>query len=159
MIHTVHEALGIDLGNTITDKKLFGGSALEKMPQPDAFRVIKRLIQERFGDKVHIVSKVTPEEEIRAIAWLENYNFFDASGLIESHVEFCLERHDKAPICERLGITHFIDDRPEVLSHMTTVPYRFLFQGDQQEYETYKHALAGVIIVESWGDIEKYFFN
>jgi hypothetical protein len=39
------------------------------------------------------------------------------------------EREEKADICERVGITHFVDDQLEVLVHLTSVPYRYLFTG------------------------------
>ena len=45
----------------------------------------------------------------------------DVGGVIVA-----LERRDKAPICERLGITHFVDDRLDVLAYMETVEHRYL---------------------------------
>lgn len=43
-------------------------------------------------------------------------------------VRFCRERPQKAPICAELGITHFIDDRADVLEPMCgIVANRFLF--------------------------------
>ena len=38
-------------------------------------------------------------------------------------------RGDKAPLCAELGVTHFVDDRLDVLATLTTVEYRFLFTG------------------------------
>ncbi len=40
----------------------------------------------------------------------------------------CRERPEKAAVCARLGITHFVDDRLDVLTPMRgTVPHLYLF--------------------------------
>ncbi len=51
------EKLSIDIGNTIIDK--------QKKPFPDAFRVIRRLIDETYHENVFIISKVTPAQAFR----------------------------------------------------------------------------------------------
>lgn len=53
-----------------------------------------------------------------------------------THVRFCRDRAGKVPICRELRITHFIDDRADVLGHLEgTVPrlYRFAAGGDEAE--------------------------
>jgi hypothetical protein len=46
----------------------------------------------------------------------------------EDHLVFCRRRPEKAEHCERLAITHFIDDRVDVLEPMRgRVPHLFLF--------------------------------
>jgi hypothetical protein len=43
-------------------------------------------------------------------------------------VRFCRERPDKAVIAAELGLTHFVDDRVDVLEHMVgVVTHRYLF--------------------------------
>jgi hypothetical protein len=75
---------------------------------------------------------------------------FQAYG---DNVRFCLRRQDKAPICKKYGITHFIDDRLEILSYLTDVPHKFLFQGSKGEIEQHAHALPLVTRLESWDDV------
>ena len=150
MKKNLSEALGIDLGDTIFTKE--NGV---RFPFRGSYRVIKRLIEERFKEKSFIVSRVTPEQKIRALAMLKEDGFHELTGLPPKNVEFCELRHEKAPICERLGITHFIDDRPEVMSHMEFVPHRFLFRPIPEDVELFKNKLEGVTIVQSWAEIEK----
>ncbi|MDD5318824.1 MAG: hypothetical protein PHF79_03360 [Candidatus Pacebacteria bacterium] len=132
------ETVGIDIGDTIVER-----SGDTRQAFPDALRVIKRLVAERFGNNSHIVSKVNAEQMIRVRKWLDENRFHELTGLPASNVEFCAERHEKAPICEKLGITHFIDDRPEVISHMTSVPHRFLFRPNMDDYERLSPSLKG----------------
>lgn len=149
------EIIGFDLGKTIVS--ICDGK--DKTPFPGVFRVIKRLIGERFGDRSYIVSKVTPEQQKRAEAWLAREGFHELTGLPADHVIFCAERRDKGPICRRLGITHFIDDRPEVLAHMEFVPHRFLFRGDPADREKFKEQLKNVTDINEWHEVESILLS
>ncbi len=141
------EVLGVDLGRTIVDPN--------KNPYPDCFRLLKRLVNERFGENVYIVSKVNAEQKVRAIAWLLRHDFYAETDISPNHVEFCAERHEKAPICRRHGVTHMIDDRPEVMSHLSFVPHRLLFQPIMEDVLLFKKDLTGVHILQSWQEIER----
>ncbi len=140
--------IGIDLGMTIVNTRDETRSAF-----PDALRVIKRLVEHY---TVFIVSRVNQEQMVRAKAWLQRMKFHDETGLPAENVFFCAERHEKAPICQRLGITAFVDDRPEVLSHMQgIVPLRILIGGDEEDVLKHQEKNLDVIRVETWGEIEK----
>ena len=151
---TRSEAIGFDIGNTIMNS-----SIKTKRPFPQSFRIIKRLTDERFGDKSYVVSKVNLEQEIRVKAWIKKNGLPEKTGIIPENIFFCRERHDKAPICNSLGITHFIDDRPEVLSHMESVPHRILFRGDKDDFKRFESKLHGVIRVKTWTEVEKLLLN
>ncbi len=104
----------------------------------------------------YIISKVTPIQETRAKKWLHNNNFYATTGISVDQVHFCAERADKAPIAQRLGLTHFIDDRPEVLAHMEgIVPYRILFQGNEEDLVTHQAKLRHTYRTQSWREIER----
>lgn len=146
-----NEVLGIDLGNTIIYKR---------EPLPDAFRVIRELINKRFGERVYIVSRVNPEQEIRARAFVTSLEFTTHINIPIERVHFCRERHEKGPICKKMGITHFVDDRPEVMAHMPdTVIKKILFNPDPHEWCNYKQKLEGTFIVKSWVDVEKLLLH
>ena len=82
----------------------------------------------------------------KTLRWLEHHDFYQRSGIPASHVRFCLERPQKADHCRELGITHFIDDRSDVLQHLTgIVPWRYLF-GPQRT----RTAPAGVTPCIDW---------
>lgn len=147
--------LGLDLGNTIVETTSDG-----KFPFDDAIRVIHRLVTEVFtSQRVFIVSRVNEEQYKRARAWIQKENLLERTGILEENIHWCAERNDKAPICEKLGITHFIDDRPEVLSYMSgIVPHRILFQASEDDILKFKDSLHEVTHVTSWREIEKIFF-
>lgn len=44
----------------------------------------------------------------------------------DANTYFVGSTNDKAVVCARLGVTHYIDDEVGVLEGLTTVPYRFL---------------------------------
>jgi hypothetical protein len=109
--------LGLDFGNTIKpigqDGLMYGlDKALPKL-------------KELFGNEIYVVSRVndlvTGEAHVRE--FMQKNDLFQY--IPEQNLNFCLLRSEKAPICERLKITHFVDDRTECLSHMNTVPFRY----------------------------------
>ena len=106
-------------------------------------------IVQRFGGRVWIVSKCRKRVQERTLVWFDNHRFFERTGINPAHVRFCIERPQKAAICAELGITHFVDDRMDVLEPMRgIVTERFLF-GPQ------RHALpdnAGVRSLANWAE-------
>lgn len=93
-----------------------------------AFSAIKRLVDQLGPENVFIVSKCGENVERKTRAWLAHHCFFEVSGMLSENLRFCRQRQDKAPICQALNITHFIDDRADVLGFMRAiVPHRYLF--------------------------------
>lgn len=133
--------IGIDFGrvimcpikNGIQDTSFLGRSFSEAMKTPastGAIECIGKLVQ-RYNGHVFIVSKCGESVEKKTRGWLRNNEVYAKTGLLRERVHFCTKRKAKAPICNRLGITHFIDDRADVLSHMVgIVPNLYLF-GEQ----------------------------
>jgi hypothetical protein len=155
------DALGVDVGGVIidrindgTDTSFFTKNYLNTTAVPGAVAVLARLVRERFGDNVFIVSKCGARTEAKTLHWLHHNGFFKQTGISPDHVRFCRTREGKAPICQGLGITHFIDDRLEVLSHLASVPHKYLFQGIQKEVARFEQHLAYVYQVETWTEIE-----
>jgi hypothetical protein len=92
-----------------------------------AFEALARLTV-RFAGRVWLVSKCGPAVEARTRAWLDHHRFFELTGIAPGNLRFCRARPDKAPICKKLGIGFFVDDRWDVLLAMHgVVPHRFLF--------------------------------
>lgn len=135
--------LGIDVGRVLIspgdesspDTSFIGGSledALRTPPYERMFDVLPAIVR-RFAPDVWIVSKCGARVRDRTLAWFERHRFFERTGIDPAHVRFCRERSQKAGICADLGITHFVDDRYDVLEPMRgIVRFRFLF-GPQRE--------------------------
>lgn len=153
VIRVHRQKIGIDIGRTIVDT-----DNPDKPPFPEAIRVIRRLV-DFYGDKnVFIVSKVTDAQKLRALRWIRRTRFHEETDMREENVEFCLERHEKAPICQRLGVTAFIDDRVDVLSHMRgIVSHRILFRANHASPKDGQMGSGGVIRASSWKQIEEIF--
>ena len=118
------EALGIDIGNVIiaggsaaADTDFFTGDHLRTPAIPGAFDVISRLVRERFGERVYLISKAYKRVEKRTIEWLQHHDFANATGIAPERWHFVRERIEKGPLCGRLGITLFIDDKAENLEY------------------------------------------
>lgn len=156
------EILGVDIGGVIidrvndgTDTSFFTDNYLQTTAVPGVFDALRQLVEKRFGDKVFLVSKCGQRVQNKTLHWLDHHFFYDITGIGRNHVQFCRERHEKAGICEKLGITHFIDDRLEVLGSLTTVSTLYLFQSRSDEVRRFARFLKYVRQVDSWQEILK----
>ena len=154
--------LGIDVGRVLIspgdesapDTSFIGGSlddALRTPPYDRMFDVLPGIVR-RFAPHVWIVSKCGARVRERTLAWFEHHRFFERTGIVPSNVRFCRERPQKAGICAELGITHFIDDRLDVLEPMRgIVRWRYLF-GPQRHPPAPE---AEVVAVDGWDDVAR----
>ena len=157
------EVLGVDIGGVIIqrtgdvgedDTSFWGPNYLETPEVEDAITTIAALSRDRFGDAVYLVSKCGEDTEARSREWLSHNQFFERTGVAPANVYFCRKREEKAPICTRLGMTHFVDDRLEVLSYLVDVPHRYLFQPRDQEVAEFSQFLSAVERVDSWKAVQ-----
>jgi hypothetical protein len=154
------DRLGVDIGGVIIDRvndaldtSFFGDRYLETTAVPGAFAALRTLADQRFGGEVYLVSKCGRRVQERTLAWLAHHDFYAATGVAPDHVHFCRKRADKAGICAELGITHFVDDRLEVLSHLHDVPHRFLFNPTPEEVARFAQHLRQVQWVLRWEQV------
>jgi hypothetical protein len=132
--------LGVDVGGVIVmladddaDTSFFGYRPLETPAVPGVVEALAALVAGPFEGRAHIVSKAGPKVAGNTELWLDHYDFFARTGIPAGHLHFVRERRDKAPVCERLGITHFVDDRLDVLAYLESVEHRYLFTGGADE--------------------------
>ena len=137
--------------NDRTDTSFFGHNYLATTAEPGAFAALGRLNRERFAGAVHLVSKCGERIEARTREWLTHHGFFEATDIAEDHLHFCRTRPDKAPICRDLGITHFVDDRLDVLGYLTTVDCRILFRGEGSNGQPLPP--KGITVAPDWQEV------
>lgn len=150
------ELLGVDVGGVLVDRiradgsdtSFFSDRFLETPAVAGAFDALARLGRERFGQRICVVSKCGPRTEEKTRLWLAHHRLLDLLGLDTQALHFCRKRPDKAPICKRLGVTHFIDDRMEVLVHLTSVRHRILFGPQEAEVKA-----KGVVRANTWAEV------
>ncbi|MES2570217.1 MAG: hypothetical protein V4710_09215 [Verrucomicrobiota bacterium] len=123
--------IGIDFGGVIV-KSAIGGASIDltaglDLMVPGAFEGIAELVSMSEG-KVWIVSKASHPTRVATRHWLDKTRFHQVTGFAPGNIHFCEKRQEKRAICESLGLTHFIDDSPDVIRHITEVVpnvYRF----------------------------------
>ncbi|MEL6529244.1 MAG: hypothetical protein AAGK01_11845 [Pseudomonadota bacterium] len=154
------DRIGIDIGGVIIkpaetegDTSFFTNDYLETPMFEGAAETIRRLREERFGDEMYIVSKCGPRVQQKSLDWLEHHDFYTRTGLRRENVHFCRKRPEKAPICERLGISVFIDDRLDVLSHMTNVETLIQFCGSQRARNSQRDDRFEYQRCENWREV------
>lgn len=122
--------VGIDAGGVLIARMtgpngsdtFFSDRYLDTPPVDGAFEAVAKLVELYGADNIFIISKCGAQVQNKTLEWLNNLKFYD-TGFKKSNIHFCRERPQKAPIAAKLKLTHFIDDRPEVLSYMNTVPF------------------------------------
>ena len=154
------DAIGIDIGGVIIkpaetegDTSFFTDDYLATPMFDDAFETMARLREERFGEGIYIVSKCGPRVQQKSLDWLEHHDFYARTGLLRENIHFCRERKDKAPICEKLGISIFIDDRLDVLGHMSAVETRIHFCGSERARRKNAAAKPPYTRCDNWGEV------
>src|SRR5262245_46189638 len=131
--------LGIDIGRVIIDGSshprggdtaFFQGDEATMLATPEmtgGCEAIARL-QELFGGEVWLVSKCGPRVQARTERWLAAHQFFERTGVPSGNLRFCRERPEKRVHCVELGLTHFVDDRPDVHEAIRdVVEHQYLF--------------------------------
>lgn len=131
--------IGLDVGGVIidrikndrTDTSFKSDNFLLTSAVPGVFEAVKLMTQTYGAENVFIISKV--KSDVKTLLWLDHNEFYEKTGLRPANVRFCRERHQKGPIADSLPggpLTHFVDDRADVLCHMPNVRTRYLF-GEQ----------------------------
>lgn len=153
------QILGIDIGGVIIARiggdgdTSFQNKYLDTPPVSGALELIGEIVKYRFQNDVHLISKCGLEVESLTRNWLSAHRFFEIAMVSEQNLHFCRERYQKAQICTSLGVTHFIDDRLEVLGYLKDVKNLYLFQPRQEEvFQNFQH-LDRVHLVNSWIEV------
>lgn len=137
--------IGIDIGRVIINGKQDDlqrelgergrkQNYLHIPPVSESFRYIKRLVQRYGAENVWLISTCGERREERSRAWLEERGFYRETGVRRDQVIYCSTFPAKASIAQRLRLTHFVDDRPDVLIPMAKiVSVRILFNPEPEQ--------------------------
>lgn len=156
------DTLGVDIGGIIIaesgkDSEAFSRKEtyLEMPAVEGAFTGLRRLVDERFGDEVYLISKGGRNTTIRTRAWFYHHDFHGKTGVKDDQVYFCKERRDKVELCQRFGVTHFIDDLLEVLGYLYDAGIKNLYLLNPRPDEVKQHEkyLRHVHPLATWEDV------
>src|SRR5262245_31640401 len=148
------QSLGIDIGRVLMcpnddDARpdtsfldLPDEQALALPASPHVWDVVPELVQ-AFAGRVWLVSKAGARIEALTRRWLAHQRFFERVGLPDDAVRFCRRRPDKRVHAVELGLTHFIDDRSDVLAALVgAVPRLYLFGAQHAPTPTFATHVA-----------------
>lgn len=153
--------IGVDIGRVLIDgdrsdrpdTSFLSGSLEVAIATPPCDGAIEGLatLVDLFGrEHTWLVSKAGSRIADRSRRWLDAHDVYARTGLRHTHLVFVRERKDKAREAARLELTHFVDDRLDVLHHLAgLVPQRFVY-GSQAA-----RAPAGVEPCWSWTDVTR----
>lgn len=155
------KALGVDIGNVIINHRLSDPNdktlheeRYSTIPSTEGVSEALNKLNVLFSGNVYLISKCTEWAENKILAWLDDNGFYPKTGINSKNIFFVRERHEKDAICRKLGITYFVDDRLEVVSHMIeSTPNLFLYQPDKDEVNEFQEFLSKVTVVNSWKEI------
>jgi len=116
--------IGIDFGGVIV-KSAVGNTSIDlrsglNLMIPGAFEGIAELVTMSSGN-IWIVSKASHATQVATRDWLHQTQFYKITNFTPGNIYFCEKRHEKKEICQLLGLTHFIDDSPDVIDHITGI--------------------------------------
>ncbi|MCH2232295.1 MAG: hypothetical protein MK105_18310 [Crocinitomicaceae bacterium] len=138
--------IGIDFGGVIVkpsneENPLNPDFGLD-IQQDGAIESIKELVL-MSKSNLWIISKASKPTQHLTRKWLNKVNFYQKTGFYASNLLFCCKRSEKAKLSQPLNLTHFIDDRLDVLENLKDlIPNLFLFGKD--------YAPNGIFPVKNW---------
>ena len=150
---------GVDVGGVITcgrrdgEDTFFQGDYLRNPRIGGSFDGLRTLVEDVFGpENSCVISKCGTRVEFKTKEWMKAQNFFEQTGMDPTHLYFCLIREGKAPIAKELGITHFVDDRLDVLGCLADVGVDnlYLFNTNLPKIRSALVETPGVSVVQSW---------
>lgn len=147
------ERLGVDIGGPIMaspNDLFFSDRYLEVPIVPGVLPSLARL-RTRFGAHIYLIS-VNTRRRPQALEILAKHRILDLVG--RDHVVMCDTDAAKANTCRELGISHFVDDRIEVLELLATVARRYLFTSES-DTGTGPSLPSNTLRVSSWSAIER----
>jgi|SRR3989344_80311 len=155
--------LGVDIGGVIidrandqTDTSFFGDNYLSTTATPGVFEALRDIRDQVFGDNIWLVSKCRYKTQERTLRWLAHNDLYDRTGIIPENVRFTTTRIGKVAIALDLGLTHFVDDRLDVLGYMKDkVSNLYLFNPDMGIVEGHEEQLDDVIVVPNWETLQQ----
>ena len=152
--------LGLDVGGVIVDRtgeesdtSFFGDRPMDTPAVEGAFDAIASLTAGPFEGRVHVISKAGPKISRLTREWLVHTDFHARTGVPPEHLHFVRHRHEKAPVCKDLGVTHFVDDRLSVLEHLRAVPHLYLFVGGLGPHSPPGEIPTWVTASDRWPDL------
>lgn len=123
----------------------------------DAIDIVREIVNLHGAENVYIISRVKSHQlSFITGIWMETHNFLRETNVLLDNVYICSLLRDKAKIAKKLRLTHFIDNRPEVLNHFPKNIVIIAFQPEDKEMKKYPNVLSRAKVANSWKEVGKY---
>lgn len=142
--------IGVDLGGTALWKD---GEKIN--PFPDCIETLAKFSK---NHEIFIVSRVNSNQREKSLKWLEEFNFFEKTGIKKDNLYYCFDRRDKAIFAKALELNLFIDDRPNCLSPMPDSVGKILFRPSQHDLETFSDSINKMMILTNWREVNDVLY-
>lgn len=132
-------------------KGIYGKEGLTSKPIKSAKEILKEIT--KLFSVPYLISRRSQDEEGRkfALQWLKNNNFL--TFLNQKRILFVDADIGKNPLCEKLNINVYLDDKIKVLNNLFSVKYKVLFD----PYGHYhKSPPLGIKVIKTWQEFYKY---
>lgn len=138
--------LGVDCGEVIL--YTWGGVV------PGSFEYLRKIAESGKFQKIYIISKTRSWFHVVFLFRLWVLDFWNYTGIPRKNIYFCKQWKQKSAICEKLGVTDFVDDRFEVLHHLYKGERGYAFNPDRTwQRKKYRDMTKNVTIVRSWEEL------
>ena len=120
---------------------------------PGSLENLRKIVRSNRFDKIYIVSRARMLTRFYFLARLWYLNFWHYTGISRHDIYFCRRDEKKADICKQLKISHFIDDRFEVLRHLTTVEKKYALDPTPRSIRRFARSNPDVVVAGSWEEL------
>lgn len=138
--------IGVDVGRVIMCPTKDDGSpdtsflsanfheAMSVKAADNCFEVLHQLV-DKTHSQVYIVSKCGNRIQDLTRQWFDAVDFYYMTGVERNQIHFVYKREDKQIVARELQLTHFVDDRTDVLLSLhQKVPNLYLFGKQKDDY-------------------------
>ncbi len=156
------ETLAIDFGGPVIDAP--GGSTPAQYaaapPTTGGFSALRQLRERRFGSRMRIISQCNEEIQAVKLYWMGRRGFLEATGMSLDRIHFVRKPEEKAEVCRQYGVTHFVEDRPLIMSFVLDyVENVFLFRPNPAEVAKFPEVRKRARIASSWDDLLPFLLD
>jgi len=148
--------IGIDFGGVISefDPAQWNAAGQIGSAVPGAFRAISALVKHFGAANAFIVSKAGERKARESTSWMRRMRLFERTGLLEQNVFYVRLREDKRAVAEKLALTHFVDDRWSVLSHLSCCSRRYVIPSSANDIDVPTRLVEdGSVVVGGWESV------
>jgi len=163
MISPKVAVIGLDIGGVITEppdnpgrEDAFTGTDHLLVPKvKDSFAVIGELTKRH---RVVIISRAGPTVQRKTDEWLCHHEFFKKTGVRQLDIHYTLTRDEKTRVARKEDVTHFVDDKLEVLGFMMgIIPNLYAFRAPPFHKNKMPYIATQVTHVDSWQELRRIF--